>query len=103
MGATGSLKTVPLFKIDISMGSHERKVYNISKTHDGSLFIEAMNTDQVPKLIEMKKLCDYKVIVVLHGRLNTCRGVVTCKDLVYSTDEELCTGMRDSQVIVVKR
>ena len=41
------------------------KVHNISKTHDGSVLIEAMNNDQVPKLIEIKKLCDYEVNV--HG------------------------------------
>ena len=57
------------------------KVQNISKTHYGSLLIENMNKDQVPKLIEIKKLCDYEVIVVLHGRLNTYRRVITCNDL----------------------
>ena len=90
------------FKIDISLRNCIGKVKHISKTHDGSLLIEEMNKDQDPKLAEIKNLCDLTVIVVPHGRLNTCRGVVTCKDVVYSTDGELCSGMKDSRVIAVK-
>ena len=66
------------------------RVENISKAHDGSLLIQAINKDQVTKLAELKMLCDYEVLVVPHSRLNACRGVVTCKYFVYSTDEELC-------------
>ena len=63
------------------------------------LLIDAINKDQVPKLAEIKILYEYEVIVVPHGRLNICRRVFTCKDLVYCTDEELCSGMKYSRVI----
>ena len=100
---TGSFKTVSPLKIDFDTRSCVGKVNNIPKTYDGSLLIEAMNKDQVPKLVEIKTLCEYEVIIVPHGQLNTCRGVVSCKDLAYRTDEELCTGMKDSRVIAAKR
>ena len=73
------------FKIDFDIRSCVGKVYNISKTHKGNLLVEALSKDQVPKLKELTKLCDYEVVVVPHGQLNTFRGVVSCKDLVNCT------------------
>ena len=51
---TGSFKIEPPFKIDFDIRSCVGKGQIIYITHDCLLLIEAMNKDQVPKLLEIE-------------------------------------------------
>lgn len=66
--------------------------------------LRVRNVEQAKKLLAMKNLCDNSpVSVIAHPRLNRRRCVFSCRETQEMTEEELINGLKNQNVIEVKR
>ena len=78
------------------------EVKAMKKIRDG-LLIETASAAQSRLLLRSNKLGDLNVEISPHGSLNKSRGVITCRDLLNCSVEEICSELRSQGVIDVRR
>lgn len=98
----GDFTRVNPFIIEKSIYSFAGSPKNIRKIKDG-LLIETTSAAQSRRLLELKKLSEFSVEVTPHQSLNTSRGVIYCPDLLNCSIEDLLEGLKDQNVIEIKR
>ncbi|KAK5644855.1 hypothetical protein RI129_006155 [Pyrocoelia pectoralis] len=74
----------------------------IRKIKEG-LLVETASAAQASRLESIKKLGQTPVTVTPHDKLNQSRGVITCRDLLNCTVEEIVEGMSSQNVIEARR
>lgn len=77
-------------------------VKNVRKIKDG-LLIEVEEEKQSRKLLGISNFGDWVVKVVPHRTLNYCKGVITCRDLINCTTDEILENLKEEGVTDVKR
>lgn len=75
---------------------------NVKKVRDGIL-VETKSNSQSRRLLQVKKFWEHIVEVTPHNTLNTCKGVVFCRDYLNCTVEEIAEELQDQGVINVRR
>lgn len=75
---------------------------NVKKVKDGIL-VETKSNSQSKRLLQVKKFGEYIVEVIPHNTLNTCKGVIFCRDLLNCTIEEITEELQDQGVVDVRR
>lgn len=75
---------------------------SVKKIRDGIL-VECSIAKQARRLLEVKKFGSFSVSVTAHNTLNICKGIVTCRDLLNCTVEEILNELKPQGVIEVKR
>ena len=65
--------------------------------------MEYANKKQIGSQLRLKKILELKVLMSLHGSLNTCKGVVPCPDLKGVSEQEILEEMREQGVINVRK
>ncbi|KAK4883445.1 hypothetical protein RN001_006764 [Aquatica leii] len=74
----------------------------IRKIKEG-LLVETVSIAQASRLENITNLGSTPVKVSPHAKLNQCKGVVTCRDLLNCSEEEIVEGMSSQGVIDVRR
>lgn len=74
----------------------------IKKIKEG-LLVETVSESQAMRLMKIENLGQYTVKVTGHRSLNTSKGVVTCRDFLNCTTEELLEELKSEGVIEVRR
>lgn len=98
----GNFEQVNPFIIFKTLNGIVGELRNIKKIKEG-LLLETVSPAQARRLMEMKQFIQYEVEVKPHGRLNLCKGIIFCRDLLNCTDEEIRQELSKQDVIEVKR
>lgn len=75
---------------------------NVSKTRDG-LLIQCERSVDSKILLSTKTFGQYQVSVEAHSSLNISKGVVTCRDLLMCSTDEIKDELKPQRVTDVKR
>ena len=83
-------------------GCARSSVIDFRKTA-GCLMIETQTDQEGARLIMLKKISEKEVEMSLHATVNTTKGVVLCRDLLNSTEEEIATELAPQRLIASER
>jgi hypothetical protein len=75
---------------------------SVKKVKDG-LLVEVSSEKQSKSLLALDKIIDVPVKCNPHKTLNSCKGVVYCRDLLNSSDEDILEGLQSYGVSAVRR
>lgn len=98
----GNFEKVSPFFISKTMFGLVGELKSIKKLREG-LLIECVSAAQASRLLKITRLRDIEVEVVPHATLNVSKGVVTCKDLLNCTTDEILEELKEEGVTLVKR
>lgn len=74
------------------------------KTLDGRIVVETTDIIKATRLIQLKKICGkVEIKVTEHIKNSQSIGVLFCRDLKYSTDEEIMKELKHQKVIGIRR
>lgn len=99
----GSFSQTCSFKLNKIIKGILGKVKSIKKQGDGSICIEAETRAQAKILENTTKFGEIEVIVSPHVKLNSSQGVITCRDFLNSSIEDIKEGLVQEGVIDVRR
>lgn len=74
-----------------------------TKKIKNGLLVETVSAAQSNRALQLKKMIDLQIIVEPHVALNTSKGVITCKDLLNCTEQEIVAELESIGVTEVKR
>lgn len=77
--------------------------YHAKKLASGDLLVEVQRKNQSQNLLKQDTLAGLKVTVTPHRTLNTTQGVISERELLHETDEDLLDGLKDQGVTAVRR
>lgn len=101
---TKTLKCVNPFLIQKAIDQQAGDVKSITRTQQGTILVETISKLQAEKMYKMTSLgMGINVNVYEHPTLNTSRGVVSCYDFTFMTDDEILDGLKDQHVVAIKR
>lgn len=98
-----TMKNISPFFIEKAIKLTSGEVKQIKRMRDGTLLIETFTRQQADKLKKMVKLYQHNVIISEHPRLNSSKGLLTCTDFEFLTDEEILEGFKDQYVTDIRR
>ena len=79
------------------------RVEFVKKLASGDLLIKVNSPSQVKDLLKMTLIHKYNVKVSVPKNLNTCRGVVSCRDLKHMSEAEIISFMSDQDVVDARK
>ena len=98
-----TLKDVSVFRLARELKAYVGELDNITRLRNGSLLIEGKSDDQITKALSITSIAGLSVNVQEHATLNFCKGVITCKDLVQETEEEILSELAEEGVVAIYR
>ncbi|XP_058817572.1 uncharacterized protein LOC131680874 [Topomyia yanbarensis] len=99
-----TLEKVSPFLIDKVIRNCCGEVTNVKRIKDGKLLVHTKTDKHAEKLLNLQRMSnDINIAVAEHGSLNTCRVVITCRDLQDENDEVILENLRDQGVTTVYR
>lgn len=98
-----SFAKISPFLINKLITSEFGTVANINKLPSGALLIETTSKHQSEKILKTKSLGEFSVCAEMHRTLNTSRGMITCFDLEYASEEEILEDLKYQGVIAVRK
>lgn len=98
----GNFDKVSPFLISKQLHGLIGSLKNIKKIKDG-LLIETATEAQSKRIQQIERLGEYEIDVKPHKTLNFSKGVVTCKDFLNCTVDEILNELTDEGVIEVRR
>ncbi|XP_058816037.1 uncharacterized protein LOC131679343 [Topomyia yanbarensis] len=99
-----TLERVSPFLIDKSIRNCCGEVASVKRIRDGKVLVKTKSAKQTNQLEKLKIIVPgINVTASEHATLNTCRFVITCRDLYYLNDEEILEGLREQKVTKVER
>jgi hypothetical protein len=96
-------KVSPFLIHKVLSGAVPGDLESVKKLRDGSLLVKTSSDKQSEKLLALKRLHDIPVVVEPHRGLNTCRGVISCYDLLYVDVVDITKEMASQGVIDCRR
>ncbi|XP_058826766.1 uncharacterized protein LOC131686789 [Topomyia yanbarensis] len=76
----------------------------ISRMKDGKLLLKSVDTQQAEKLMKQTNLGgQIGIRIEEHSSLNTTKGVVSCYDLKFLSDNEILEGLKAEHVTEIRR
>lgn len=93
------------FKVGASMRGLVGDIENTTTEANGNKYVlRIRDAKQAEKLLKMTTLIDgTKIIVEMHPILNKRRCVISCREILNTTEDELLKELADEKVIAVKR
>lgn len=79
------------------------EVQSIKKTSDGKILVLTKSEKQAKVMMKLEKMGNYEVSVVEHRSLNTCRVVISDRELLYEEDSEIEKVLKPQGVTKVER
>ncbi|XP_053691363.1 uncharacterized protein LOC128739887 [Sabethes cyaneus] len=103
-GDSQTLEKISPFLIDKVIKNCCGDVTSINRIRDGKILIKVKNERQATQLRKLHCIIPgINVAVNEHATLNTCRVVITCRDLLEMKEEDILEEMREEKVIKVER
>ena len=78
------------------------EVKEAKKLRNGTVLLEVKTKQQATKALDMTVWFDTEITVTPHRSLNTCRGVIRCRDLRECDDAEVLSGLASQGVTALK-
>ena len=78
------------------------RVEFVKKLASGDLLIKVVDGSQVRDLRKLRMIHNINVVVSVPVNLNTCKGVITCRDLRDMTEADIVECMKDQDVCAAK-
>ncbi|XP_058826775.1 uncharacterized protein LOC131686796 [Topomyia yanbarensis] len=75
---------------------------NTIKLRDGTLLVKTKNINQANQLLRCKMMFEMEITVEENIKLNQTKGIVTCADLKYATEEEILKELQEQGVCNVE-
>ncbi|XP_058827089.1 uncharacterized protein LOC131687064 [Topomyia yanbarensis] len=75
---------------------------NTIKLRDGTLLVKTKNINQANQLLRCKMMFEMEITVEENIKLNQTKGIVTCADLKYATEEEILEELQEQGVCNVE-
>lgn len=75
---------------------------NVIKLREGTLLVKTKNISQANLLLRCNKMFDMEITVEENAKLNQTKGIVTCADLKYATEEEIMDDLKEQGVSKVE-
>ncbi|GBN97626.1 hypothetical protein AVEN_98288-1 [Araneus ventricosus] len=79
------------------------EIQSIRKLRSGDLLVEVKSRKQSQQILKLKTLGTIPVSLTAHTSLNTCKGVITCGELLNKTVEKITEELNSGGVIHVRR
>ncbi|XP_058839756.1 uncharacterized protein LOC131695305 [Topomyia yanbarensis] len=99
-----TLEKVSPFLIDKVIRNCCGEVTSVKRIKDGKLLVHTKTDKQADKLLKLKSMSsDINITVVEHESLNSCRIVITCRDLQDENDDEILENLREQGVTSLYR
>ncbi|GBN16949.1 hypothetical protein AVEN_253644-1 [Araneus ventricosus] len=76
---------------------------SVKRLRSGDLLIETASVIQTKSFLLAKKFLDYQLSVTVHKALNSCRGVVSDKELMMASESEIIEGLSIQGMIAARR
>ncbi|GBN69331.1 hypothetical protein AVEN_36036-1 [Araneus ventricosus] len=76
---------------------------SVKRLRSGDLLMKTTSTVQAQSFLLAKKFLDYQISVTLHKSLNSCRGVVSDKELMRASESEIIEALSKQCVIAARR
>ncbi|KAG1653155.1 hypothetical protein GQR58_025782 [Nymphon striatum] len=90
-----------LYKTILNIAGEPKTVKKMYNT--GTILVEVEQETNAKNLLRLEKILEIPVIVTPHKSLNSCRGVIRCRDLKDTSEDEMLDGLKDQGVTSVKR
>jgi hypothetical protein len=74
----------------------------VNRLRDGSLLVQVSNDEMAKKVYNLKLLGSFPINVEIHKSLNSCKGVIYCKDLTNFDEKDILEELRKQNVTEVK-
>lgn len=78
-------------------------VVTAKMTREGKILVHTKDRKQAIKMMALNQIDKFKVKVQEDEKLNQSTGVIFCRDLKYSTDEEILEELEEQKVTGIKR
>lgn len=98
----GDFAKVSPFVIDKTLYGLIGQVKAVRKIKEG-LLVETTSKPQSIRLLKIEKFGDFPVEITPHKALNYSKGVITCRDLLNCSTQEILKGVQPAGVIEIKR
>jgi len=72
---------------------------NVRRLRDGNILVEVATAAQSRKITQLETLADCPITVSPHRSLNTCKGVIRCRELIDCAKDEILEGLESQGVI----
>lgn len=92
-----------VFRIAKSLENAVGPDYNVKKLSSGDLLIEVFKKTQSDQLEKLEMVADQTVTVTPYRSLNSTQGVISERDLINETDEDILENLRPQVVTAVRR
>ena len=99
----GSFEKVSPFLIYRFFVDSVGELKDVKKLRSGELLVEVDSFAQAKKISSLSLVGDMEIIVKPHGSLNVVKGVITCRDLLCCSSEEILEGLGSQGVVEVRR
>ncbi|XP_055941796.1 uncharacterized protein LOC129971847 [Argiope bruennichi] len=99
----GKLSELSSFAVEKALKGIGGSPKSVKKLRSGDLLIETTSALQTKSFLQAKSFLNQSVSVTLHRTLNSCRGVISEKELLNSPESEILDGLASQGVIAVKR
>ena len=86
------------FVIDKAIKCTIGTLKSIKKLHSGHFLLEVSSATQSHQMNKLKTIMDRPVTVTLHGSLNSCKGVIRCKELIDCDKQEILSELKSQAV-----
>lgn len=96
-----SLQKLSPFAIEKSMLCQVGTVRELKKLRSGTLLVRVASKGQAAAIVNLTQFAMVPVTVTAHKTLNTCRGVIRCRELRDCDDEEVMAELKAHGVISV--
>lgn len=77
--------------------------YQAKKLASDDVLVEVQRKNQSENLLKQDSLAQLKVTVTPHRSLNTTQGVISERELLHESEEDLLEGLKDQGVTAVRR
>ncbi|KAK3869753.1 hypothetical protein Pcinc_024981 [Petrolisthes cinctipes] len=74
-------------------------VESVKKLASGDLLVKTFNSKQVATLLKLRQIHNYEVEAKIPQAMNSCRGVITCRDLMMMEETEIIEEMKNQDII----
>lgn len=76
---------------------------SVKKLFSGDILVEVHKKAHCDNLLKTTSIYNIPITVRPHGTLNSCKGVIRCRDLIDCTEEEMLAELKGQGVIAVRR
>lgn len=95
-----SLSPFALFKGVIGLAGEPKKM---TKLASGDFLVEVEKETHSRNLRQAKSIVNIPISVIPHKSLNTCKGIIRCREITTCSEDEILEGLCDQGVNHVKR